>query len=971
MFKRSPIGTAVLLCMGAVLAAPVLAQQAAPASTLERVEITGTRIKTIGAVSSSPVTSLGAAEINSSQPAAVEEVVKGLPAAVPAIGAGTNNGTGGGATLDLRGLGSSRSLVLIDGRRMVPFDLNAQVDTNSIPVALLRRIDLVTGGASAVYGADAVAGVANFVLNRQFKGLELSSTYGTSGEGDANRRRTDLTMGGSFGDGRGSMVLSLGTTKTDKLLQGARDIGTAALSSVSGLPSGSGTGVPSGIQIGSVAGLPAGTPSLANVQIDPATGRLVAPFNSYNFNPLNFYVTPMDRMQATALGNLVINDHVEVYADLFFTRSEVLSNLAPSGTFFNVYNVPIGNPFIPEAARQQICQVRGITAANCVVGNTTEVPMAIGRRFTELGARINNFDNKSMQGTVGLKGAINDNWSYDAYLSKGESQQIQTRGNWGSLSKVQQALRAVSKTACTNPANGCVPLDVFGNEGSITPAMLNFVNLSALLQTKVEQQVMAANVSGDLGNKFKSPWTTDTIGVAFGVEQREVTASNFSDSASQIQGEVLGTGAPTPDRSGKINLSEAYLEASLPLIKNKPLVHKLGLELGYRYSEFKTTSTNDYGSWKFGGDWEPVKGFRVRAMSQRATRAPNINELYEPLVSGLSNLAVDPCQANRINQAEANTAGTLSNLCRLTGVPTPSIGSLPAPSAGQINQRTGGNPNLGPEEANTKTLGFVFQPDAVPNLTLSLDYYQIDLNKAVSSPSTTDILNDCYDPARNPGLGLNGACALVLRGPLGTFNGADAPGVVTPKSNLGKIWTRGVDIGVNYLLDLRKVTGNAKMGRLELGLNANVATKHGVQSTPASVVRDCLGFYSVACGNLNGTATGFMPKTKFTQRATWMLGDFTVGYNWRHVGKMVEEPGGPAFLPAYSTIKAQDYVDLSGSWAFNKNLRFNLSVNNAFDKKAPNVGNTIGTTTANSGNTFPQVYDVVGRYFVLGATLKF
>lgn len=969
MFRKSKISTAALLALSggiAFVTAPAYAQE-----TLERVEVTGTRIKTIGAVSSSPVTSVGAAEINSSQPVAIEEVVKGLPAAVPAIGAATNNGTGGGATLDLRGLGSARSLVLIDGRRMVPFDLNAQVDTNAIPVALLRRIDLVTGGASAVYGADAVSGVANFVLNRQFKGVELSSSYGASGEGDAVRRRTDLTMGGPLADGRGSMVLSLGTTKTDALRQGDRAIGSTSLSSTTGSPQGSGTGVPTSFQIGSVAGLPAGTPSLANVQIDPATGRLVAPYNSYNFNPLNFYVTPLDRVQATALANFVINDHAEVYADLFYTRSDVLSNLAPSGTFFNVYNVPIGNPFIPEAARQQICQVRGISAANCVLGNTTEVPMAIGRRFTELGPRINDFKNKSMQGTIGLKGAINDNWSYDAYLSKGESQQVQTRGNWGSLSKVQQALRAVSTTQCLNTANGCVPLNVFGTEGSITPQMLNFINLSALLQSQVEQQVMAANVTGDLGKTFKSPWTTDVIGVAFGAEQREVTASNFSDSASQIQGEVLGTGAPTPDRAGTLKLSELYAEASVPLIKNQPLIHKLGLELGYRYTEFKTTSTTDYGSWKIGGDWEPVRGLRVRAMSQRATRAPNINELYAPLVSGLSNLAIDPCQGNRVNQADANTAGTLSNLCRLTGVPVPSIGNLPAPSAGQINQRSGGNPNLGPEEANTKTLGLVFQPDAVPNLLLSLDYYQIDLNKAVSSPSTTDILNDCYDPARNPGLTMNGACALVLRGPLGTFNGADAPGVVTPSSNLGKIWTRGFDFGVNYMLELGKLAGNPKLGRVDLSLNANVATKHGVQSTPASVVRDCLGYYSIACGNLNGTASGFMPKTKFTQRASWNLGDWTVGYNWRHVGKMVEEPGGTNFLPAFSTIKAVNYVDLSASWNVHKNLRLNLSVNNAFDKEAPNVGNTIGTTTANSGNTFPQVYDVVGRYFTLGATLKF
>ncbi len=955
MFKRNKLSAAALICMGmgAVIALPAMAQQ------LERVEITGSRIKSIGAVSSSPISSVGAAEINSSQPVAIEEVIKGLPAAVPAIGPGTNNGSGGGATLDLRGLGPNRSLVLIDGRRMVPFNLDGTVDTNAIPIALLQRIDLVTGGASAVYGADAVAGVVNFVLNRNFKGLELSSTYGTSEKGDANRRRTDITMGGKFADGRGNMVMSLGSTKTDKLLQGSRDIGLSALSSVTGLPQGSGTGVPAQFGIPSVAGLPAGTPSLASVQIVPSTGVLSTSTVGWNFNPLNFYVTPLDRRQATALANFVINDHAEVYADLFYTRANVLANLAPSGTFFNVYQVPIGNPFIPAAARQQICQVRGISPADCVAGaaGTTEVPMGIGRRFTELGPRINNFENKSLQTTLGLKGAIVGNWSYDVYMSNGETTQVNTRGDWGSLSKVQQALRATNTTTCTSNINGCVPLNVFGPDGSITPAMLNFINLSAILQSQVRQDIMAGTITGDLG-KFKSPWTTDPIGVAIGVESREVSASTFSDAASQIQGEVLGTGAPRPDRKGTLKLNELYLEASVPLIKNMPGVKRLGLELGYRDTKFTTTTSQSYGSYKVGADWEPIDGLRIRAMEQRATRAPNVDELYAPLVSGLSNLAIDPCQLTLINQAQANTAGTLSNLCRLTGVPVPSIGSLPPPSAGQINRRFGGNPGLGPEIADTLTAGFVLQPKFVRNLSLSVDYYKIDITKAVSSQSTTDVLNDCFDPARNVGLTMNAACALVQRGQLGTFNGADAPGVITPLSNRGKQWTSGYDLGVNYLHKL------GSMGKLDLALNANFQKTYGVQPTPASVVRDCLGYYSVACGSPNY-------KTKFSQRTTWAYQDFTVGYNWRHVGAVIEEPGGTNFLPAYAEIKAYDYIDLSGSWKAHKNVRLNLSITNLFDKKPPAVGNTISGTGVNSGNTFPQNYDVVGRYFSLGATVTF
>ncbi|MBT9503583.1 MAG: TonB-dependent receptor [Burkholderiaceae bacterium] len=975
MHPHSRINHAVLLAI-AGLALPSQAQQAQPpaATTLERIEVTGSRIRTISAVSSSPVTSIGREEINSSQPVAVEDVVKGLPSAVPAMGPATNNGTTGAATLDLRGLGSRRSLVLIDGRRMVPFDLDGQVDSNIIPIALLKRIDLVTGGASAVYGADAVTGVANFVLNRQFKGVELSSSYGQSGDGDAGRKRTDITMGGAFADGRGHMVLSLGTAKTTPLLQGQRPYSMVGLSSTNGAQQGSGTGVPGTFQVPSIAGLPAGTPSLANMQIDPATGQLVAPYASYNFNPPNYFITPLDRRQATALATLNLGQHLELYADLFHTRSTVVSNLASSATFLNVYQVPIGNPLMPEAMRQQVCQVRGIAAADCVVGNATEVPMAIGRRFTELGPRINDFETRTQQVTVGARGAINDIWSYDTHFANGDTNQVQTRGNWGSNAKVQQALRALSPTACTNPANGCVPLNVFGAEGSITPQMLNFVNLNALILAKVKQKVAAGSVSGELG-AFKSPWSPDPIGVAMGAEYREVFAANASDAASQIQGEVLGTGAPRPDRSGTIEFKEFFAEASVPLLARKPLAHKLGLELGYRRTQMTTVASTSYGSWKLGGDWEPVQGLRVRLMGQRATRAPNTNELFAPQTAGLSNLAVDPCQGNRINAADANTAGTLSNLCRLTGVPMAAVGSLPAPSAGQINNTSGGNPSLGPEVADTQTLGFVFQPTSLPRLTLSVDYFRIQLDKAISAPSVTDVLTDCYDPARNPGLGLNAACALVMRGPLGTFNGATSPGVVTPQSNLGKLWTSGVDLGVNYLLDLKQLGLDARWGKVDLSLNAAFTSDYSVQTTPNAVKRQCLGYYSVACSNLNQSATvsgtGYAPRTKFTQRATWTVGNWTLGYNWRHIGKMQEEPGGTDFLPAYASIKAHNYVDLSASWKVNEMLRLNLSVNNAFDKQPPIVGNTISGTGVNAGNTFPTVYDVIGRYITVGATLKF
>lgn len=969
MIKEKAISRAVRLSLlvagvGAMVQ-PALAQEAQEKPAV--VEVTGTRITSPGITSNSPISSVTATEIQSAQPVAVEEFFKALPAAVPAVGPGTNNGTAGAATIDLRGLGSNRSLVLVNGRRLVPFNLGGTVDTNAIPMALISRVDLVTGGASVAYGADAVAGVANFNLRKNFTGLDVTSTIGaTADERDAKRRRTDVTFGANLDDGRGNVVLSIGKTKTDPLTQGERDFGIVSLNSVTGAPTGSATAVPAQFSTGQG---PGGTTTLSGAwQIDPATGRLIQPVVPWNTNPPNYYQTGLERTQATALANYRINDYVEAYTEVFYTTSKVASALASTGTFGNTFQVPIGNPYIPAAARQQICDRRGISAANCVVGNATMVPLLVNRRITELGPRYNDFDTDTLQYTIGLKGDLISEWTYDAYWSRGTSDQTQTRRNWGSLAKVGQALNALSTTACVNPANGCVPLNVFGAEGSITPQMAAFINQTAVLMQDVQQDVAQATVSGNLGERIRSPWAADPIAVSLLAEHRKVAAGTQSDAASQIQGEVLGTGAPTPDRRGSFSLQEYAVEMFIPLIKDLPLVRSLNAELGYRETEFKTASNKtSYGSWKAGGEWAPVRSFRLRGMVQKATRAPNVNELFAPAVTGLSNLAADPCQGANINRAEANTAGTLSNLCRLTGVPVSEIGSLPAPSSGQINNLSGGNPNLGPESAKTRTFGFVFEP--LPRLAVSVDYYKIQITDAVSSPSTTDILDRCYSAAQNPGRTLNEFCGMIGRNTInGTFNGNESRGVATPLSNLGKQSTAGVDLNVAYRLNFSQLGMNAGWGGLDLSLGANFVNEYQYQATPTSLDRDCLGYYSIACNNVVNAP---VYKRKFAQRTTWNKGSWSVGYNWRYVSAVDEEPGGTVFLPRFSHIDAYHYVDLHANWNVMKNVRLTMSVVNAGDKKPPIVGGSIGGTGPNSGNTFPQSYDAIGRYVTLGASVKF
>ncbi len=944
-------------------------QQTQPpgSQAIDEVVVTGTRIRSPGLVSNSPISSVDQVEIDLRQPTSVEEFISQLPAAIPNLGPGTNNGAIGGSLIDLRGLGSNRNLVLVNDRRLTPFSLGGTVNTDTIPVALIERVDLITGGASAVYGADAVTGVFNFILRRDFEGVDFNVSYGVSDENDGDRFRADLTFGANTSDGRGNVVMSVGVTDTDPVLQGDRGIGEQTLNSITGAA------------FGSSAATPTVTTALEGTQqFNPATGAFEPGVTPYNFNPLNLYQSPLERTQFTALGRYEIAPFAEVYGELFFTDAEVETNLAPSSTFFNIFEVPIGNPLIPQPAREQLCEVNDIAIGDCVAGNPETITGQFPRRFTEFGPRLNIFENQQFQYNLGIRGDITPTWDYDVSWSYGLAKQSQTRIQWGSLSAARQALNVLpdpetGEAVCVDPSGGCVPLNLWTEDGGITQEMLNFIDLNAILNQEVQQEIGQASVSGDLGD-FRSPFASGSpIGVAFGVEHRRVSAFTASDAASQIDSEVLGTGAATPDRAGSFKLNEIYAEALVPLVTDAPGVNSLTLEAGIRHTDFDSgENSDDYRSWKVGLAWEPVDDVRFRTMLQRATRAPNVNELFAPFVTGLSSLDTDPCQLDNINPADIGVAGTLTNLCVQTGAPEGRVGEIAPPAASQINNTSGGNPELGPEVGNTFTIGGVWQPRQVENLTITADYYRIRITDAVSSPSTSDILEDCFSSSRNPNREFNEACALVDRSATtGDLGAGDALGVITPQSNLGFFRTDGVDFAATYGFDF----ADPGLGRLNFNLNVTRVLNFEQQPTPDSTRRDCLGFYSTACSRL-------VTKWKGNLRTTWNVADFNLSLNWRYLDGLNAEPsdiqgaidGGSISAPEEffaRSIGSYSYFDLTGVWNINDNVRATLTVNNLFDRDAPNIGNTISTSAVNSGNTFPQVYDAVGRFYTLGLNVSF
>ena len=1014
------------LLAGVHLASPAAAQVSQPAEATPPVRegttedgtadvvVTGTRIARPDLTTASPVNVVSLQEIQFRQPATADDLLRTLPAIRPNLGRAVNNGSDGSASIDLRGIGTNRTLVLIDGRRVVPFGLDNIVDTNVVPVALLERVEVVTGGASTVYGADAVAGVVNFITRRNFEGFAGQAQYGISDRGDASQFKADLTIGSNLADDKGNVVIGLGYTKADELLTTNRAIGAFPISSVTGLFSGSTAAVPTiftSPNANAFFGSTAGAQGVIGGVINPATGALVRATagDTFNSNIGTYYQTPIDRYNVFAQGRYELTPGIEAYASAMYTRSTVRLQLASSATFTNTYQLSLNNAFLPAAARNQLCAARGITTAACntaaaVQGGAgtpgyLEIPVIAQRRFTEYGPRGNPIRSEQFQVQAGFRGEIVEGLKYDFSAQYGETSQNQDRENWGSFTRVQQALRSYRTPAgaavCTDTTNGCVPLNLFGAEGSITPAMIGFFDLDARIRRNTQLTVVNGNITGDFG-KFASPFASSPIGFNVGAEYRDIKAASFPDFPSQIQGEVLGTGARTPPDAGKYDVKEVFGEIIVPLVADVPFLYRVTAEGGIRYSDYSTTGGST--TWKAGGGIEPFQGFKFRGMYQKAVRSPNIQELFQSQVQGLGNLTTDPCQL----ALPTGNAG-LTALCIATGAPASTIGSISPPSSTQINVTTSGNPNLDVERARTYTLGAVISPnDLLPGFSLVVDYFNIKVTDAITTPAQGDILNGCYSAALNPGFENNGFCQLIRRNPLnGTLNGAgETPGVILGGSNLGVIETAGIDVGVTQRVPLSEF-GLENAGAISFGFNATWLDYYHFQATPNSINRDCTGYYSTNCTNPR-------PEWKWNGRLTYSNGGFDASVLWRHInGVRLEEfravttqplttpqPGGPNPLlsgsstvvingvtinnvptagiqPAYRSIDAYDYFDLALRYSVSEHLDLSLTVDNLFDKKPPLVGSGVGGTAFNSGNTFPTTYDVVGRYFTFGTRLRF
>ena len=966
----------------AVLAYPgiLLAQEPAneeQEAAIEEVIVTGSRIINQSLISLSPVVQIDAEELGFQGTVRVEDMLRTLPQVYSNQSTGLSNGSTGTATLALRNLADERTLVLINGRRLPvgsPLGGGAGVDINQIPGALIKNIEILTGGASAVYGSDAVAGVINFNLDDNFEGIKLdyqTSFYehknrnaainqllrdqGFAEPGsrvrDGNVHNLSLLIGGNFDDGRGNATAYATYWKIDPVIQGDRIYSACSLNNnpADGC-SGSST-IPQGriTDFGTSGGFDfvvAGTGD--DRMFINRTGEL------YNFGALNYYQRPDERVTLGVLAHYDLKeDQIEAYMELMYADDRSVSQIAPSGAFFVTDTIPCGNPLLSDQQFAALCGDFGL--------DKTQVQDAfVGRRNVEGGPRQQDFRHTTYRGVFGVRGEITQDWHFDVSYQRSEVSMENTYLNDLSTTRIIRALNAVSRpvvggavgeteTVCQSVVDGsdptCIPWNVFDANG-VTQEQIDYLVLPLFARGTTELQVISAVISGDLSSWFKFPTADQGVSIAVGIEERDEGLS-FSPDLGYSGGDGAGQGGATPAVSGGYNVTDIFFEAGIPFVTGRPYAEEVALDFAFRNSDYSTgVKTNTFGL-RFG--WAFSENLRMRVGYQRAIRNANVRELFAPQGFNLFDIARDPC-GGAVGANGMTRGGRTFEECARSGVTMDQFGSIADSPAGQYNFLQGGSPDLEPEEGTSLTFGVVFTPSAAPSLLVTLDYFNIKINEGIDNLTPGFVLNQCLD-------GNLLQCESVNRneerGDLWIGSNVVTSGhIVALNGNLSTEEISGFDLVAEYTLGL----GNA--GSLELNSVSSLFTKWDIQELAGAPVLDCNGQWGGDCG---------IPASKFQTsfRATWRIpGDVSLSLLFRHYGKI------SAYEENVPDLAATNYVDLTVAYTPVEGITLRTGATNLFDNPPPIAGGSAGPSINGNGNTFPSLYDAVGRYVFFGVSLS-
>lgn len=943
--KHNPLAKAVKY---AILAATAASAYTAPAviaaeeeeAQEERIIVTGSRIRRTEFASESPVTVMTAEQFELSGVVNTEDLLNTLPQTVPGLDRTSNNPGNGLATVNLRGLGSNRTLILINGSRALPATQGGTVDINSIPTSMIERVEVLTGGASAVYGSDAVAGVVNFILKDDFEGVQVNMGYQQAKEGDGAQFTTDFTLGGNFDGGKGNITFNMSMTSRDQVLQGDRDFAVFAQTDTTDangnvtLINGGSSGVP-GTSIFS--GALSQFPSFGGVFAEDGsfgefrTGGSDNDF--YNYAPVNYLQVPQERQQSTVRGHYEWADGHEVYGRAMFTRSVVDNQLAPTPIFQTSTFTLDGSPFISAGSQQLLSDAFGDGVDSDGDGIADTATAFLRRRLLEVGPRFANQQRTSYQFKWGAKGDIGDtNFYYDTYYQQGELSIANTQLGNVNRGRFSQALLldldadpaggVCQNTSANGSTIGCAPINIFG-QGNISAAGAAFINTAVATVAEVTQQVFSASVGGDSEEWFELPGGAIAFNV--GTEYIENTG-DFRPSQDVAASTIAGFNG-SPPTGGEYDVTSYFGEFKLPIIDD------LDVSLAYRTSDFSTIGT--VSNLKAAVTYQPIDMVFLRASYNTAIRAPSLAELFSPVSEGFPGSS-DPCSANATVQNAA-----ISAICVATGAPanvifTPALNL----AAGQVRALSGGNELLTEEEATTTTFGVVLTP--MDNFSVSVDYFNIEIEDQIAGfgGGANQILQRCYDATDSLGGVGSPFCNAVNRRADGTIDFVAAGTQNVAISNL-----KGYDIIANYNMELAG-------GRLDIDYLATITDENSFQAFVGDPnIIECAGFFGNTCGTPQ-------PEYKSRTAIKWTNDDFRVQLLWRHIGESSDDDSGTNF--AREELSAMDYFDVSGTYTIDEHLSVTGGIRNIGDVEPP-----IGGGNIEQANTFPSVYDVFGTtYFV-------
>jgi outer membrane receptor protein involved in Fe transport len=1003
---------------GAATQPPTPAAAAAPA--LEEVVVTGSRLlQSPNEVSISPITSVSATDIQQTGFVRTEDILNMLPQVSAEQSSGNSIAANGIATVSLRALGSQRTMVLINGRRMQPGGAGGVVgpggnanspDINQIPASLIERVDVLTGGASAVYGADAVAGVVNFVLQTHFQGVKIEGDYSFNNHSNDNQlyksyltdsgnplppstvntgqnRNFSILAGSDFADGKGNAVVYTTYTKSNPAVGNQFDHAGCTLNGGStfnskircggSFTSGHGAFVETGFVNTPSGGHPT---SLLTDAVDPTTGKM-RPFNGsdlYNYGALSYFQRSAERWTAGAFLHYDINDKVQLYTETMFARNTSTAQYGPSGAFaLTSFVTDCGtNPYLNGTAgndpsvNQQLCNPANI-ASNQLYYNTdilgpggtplsgNQIYLGLGRRNVEGGGRQDNYTSDAIRQVIGIKGGWGDVWTYDAYGSYGITDFSDREANFLGTQQIANALNVVTgpngQPTCQSVINGsdptCVPWNVY-KAGGVTQAALNYLTIPATYASNATEYIVDASVTGELGKYgVKLPTASSGLSVNVGTEYRS-ESFDFNPDYIYLNGFQAG-GAPSLPINGGFHVWEGFTEMRLPLLSDMTGAQDLSLEGGYRYSSYSLGfNTNTY---KIGLEWTPIHDIRLRGSYNRAVRAPNLDELYTPAAVGAGGTA-DPCWGANPTYTQAE--------CAKTGVSASQYGHLQVNPAAQINTKTGGNSSLQPEKADTYSFGAVFQPSFLQNFVMSVDYWNISIKDTITTLPSTVVLQECAT-------GNGSTCDLIHRGPNGSLWTATPQDFVsTNYQNIGKVSTKGIDVESAYRLDLPH--GN----KLSFNLDGTYTMDYLTQSITGGPMYNCVGFYGSTC-------LAPLPAWRHVFSSNWATpwAGLDLTFRWRFIGPASVDGtstnpllSGNGYYVGADHIPGYNYFDFSAAMPIGSNVDLRVGVNNIADKNPPLVpGGSFSScpnTTCND-NTWVGTYDTLGRYIYGHITIKF